>query len=172
MSALYIRNSAGNFVPVTSIKGEPGAEGKPGQNGNGIKSCTLNDDYTLTLTFDDDTSYTTPSIRGAVGATGSSGSDGKNGVGIASIAQTTTSTADGGNNVFTVTLDSGAIATFTVKNGSKGSTGETGATGSAGKDGADGKTPVKGTDYFTEADKAEMVNAVIAALPVYNGEVV
>ena len=32
-------------------------------------------------------------------------------------------------------------------------------------DGADGKTPVKGTDYYTEADKAEMVSAVIAALP-------
>ena len=38
------------------------------------------------------------------------------------------------------------------------------------KGGKDGKTPVKGTDYFTEADKIEMVNAVIAALPVYGGE--
>ena len=34
-----------------------------------------------------------------------------------------------------------------------------------------GKTPVVGTDYFTAEDKAEMVNAVIAALPVYAGEV-
>ena len=39
-------------------------------------------------------------------------------------------------------------------------------------DGADGKTPIKGTDYYTEADKTEIVNAVIAALPVYDGEVV
>ena len=39
-----------------------------------------------------------------------------------------------------------------------------------GKDGDPGKTPVLGTDYFTEADKAEMVAAVIAALPVYGGE--
>lgn len=38
-------------------------------------------------------------------------------------------------------------------------------------DGAPGKTPVKGTDYFTSADKTEMVNAVINALPKYNGEV-
>ncbi len=38
--------------------------------------------------------------------------------------------------------------------------------------GKDGKTPIKGTDYFTEADKVEMVSAVIAQLPVYNGEVV
>ena len=34
--------------------------------------------------------------------------------------------------------------------------------------GADGKTPVKGVDYYTEADKEEMVQAVIAALP--NGD--
>lgn len=37
--------------------------------------------------------------------------------------------------------------------------------------GADGHTPEKGVDYFTEADKAEMVDAVLAVLPVYNGEV-
>lgn len=35
-----------------------------------------------------------------------------------------------------------------------------------------GYTPVKGIDYWTEADKAEMVADVISALPVYNGEVV
>lgn len=38
--------------------------------------------------------------------------------------------------------------------------------------GKDGKTPVKGTDYYTPADKAEMVAEVIAALPIYDGEVV
>lgn len=37
--------------------------------------------------------------------------------------------------------------------------------------GKDGYTPVKGTDYWTAADKAEMVTAVLAALPVYAGEV-
>lgn len=40
-----------------------------------------------------------------------------------------------------------------------------------GADGEDGYTPVKGTDYYTAADKDEMVQAVIAALPVYGGEV-
>ncbi len=43
------------------------------------------------------------------------------------------------------------------------------AKGIKGDTGADGKTPVKGTDYFTEADKQELVNAVIAALPNGNG---
>lgn len=46
----------------------------------------------------------------------------------------------------------------------------TGTTSATIKNGADGKTPVKGTDYFTDDDKSEMVNAVIAALPVYGGE--
>ena len=29
-----------------------------------------------------------------------------------------------------------------------------------------GKTPVKGTDYYTETDKTEMVGLVLAALPI------
>jgi hypothetical protein len=37
--------------------------------------------------------------------------------------------------------------------------------------GKDGYTPQKGVDYWTDADKAEIVAAVIAALPVYGGEV-
>lgn len=36
-------------------------------------------------------------------------------------------------------------------------------------DGADGYIPIKGTDYFTDADKAEMVEAVLAALPSAEG---
>ena len=38
-------------------------------------------------------------------------------------------------------------------------------------DGKDGYTPKKGVDYYTEVDTAEMVAAVLNALPVYNGEV-
>lgn len=56
--------------------------------------------------------------------------------------------------------------------GATGPQGEKGDTGAAGSKGADGYTPVKGVDYYTDLDKTEMVNAVIAALPVYNGEVV
>lgn len=35
--------------------------------------------------------------------------------------------------------------------------------------GADGKTPVKGTDYWTAEDKAEIVNDTLAALPKWTG---
>lgn len=55
--------------------------------------------------------------------------------------------------------------------GPKGDKGEPGPQGEQGPAGQDGKTPVKGVDYYTEQDKQEMVQAVIAALPVYNGEV-
>lgn len=41
--------------------------------------------------------------------------------------------------------------------------------GLKGDKGADGKTPVKGTDYWTEADKAEIVDDVLAALPTWTG---
>jgi hypothetical protein len=56
--------------------------------------------------------------------------------------------------------------------GAPGTNGKDGTNGTNGKDGADGYTPVKGKDYFTEVDKSEMVSAVIAKLPVYDGEVV
>ena len=44
-----------------------------------------------------------------------------------------------------------------------------GLVGPQGPAGADGKTPVKGVDYFTEAEKSDMVNDVLAALPVWEG---
>lgn len=53
-------------------------------------------------------------------------------------SQTTTSSADGGSNVFTFNKSDGTSATFTVKNGSKGSVGAVGPTGAAGKGAANG----------------------------------
>ena len=47
--------------------------------------------------------------------------------------------------------------------GLKGDKGDTGAAG------ADGYTPIKGTDYWTAADKAEIVNDTLAALPTWTG---
>ena len=54
--------------------------------------------------------------------------------------------------------------------GPQGQTGEPGATGPQGQpgiNGSDGYTPVKGTDYFTEADKAELTERVKNSLPEY-----
>lgn len=167
-------------VNIKGADGADGADGSDGEDGNGIKSAVLNADYTLTLTFDDGTTYTTPSIRGATGAAGKDGSNGSNGsdgVGIASIKQTTTSTADGGNNVFTVTLTNGTSATFTVKNGSKGSAGSNGTNGVSATHSWNGtvltvtsasgtsSADLKGDPYtLTETDKASIVQAVIESL--------
>ena len=51
----------------------------------------------------------------------------------------------------------------------KPSRGATGPQGPKGETGADGKTPVKGADYFTAEDKAELVSDVLAALPTWMG---
>lgn len=53
--------------------------------------------------------------------------------------------------------------------GPQGPQGPQGIQGETGPAGTDGYTPVKGTDYFTEADKTELVNAVLAALPMWEG---
>lgn len=51
------------------------------------------------------------------------------------------------------------------KDGLNGKDGVDGKNGVDGKDGVNGYTPEKGVDYFTEADKEEMVEAVLSALP-------
>ena len=66
------------------------------------------------------------------GNTGGGGT-GTDGVGILSVVQTTTSTADKGENVVTVTLTDGRSSKFSVLNGSRG------ASGSPGTNGVDGK---------------------------------
>ncbi len=77
----------------------------------------------------DGSSATTINIPSIGGEKGDPGNDG---VGISSVAQTTTSSADGGSNVVTVTLTDGTKSTFTVKNGSKGSAGTNGTNGKDG----------------------------------------
>ena len=66
MSILKLKDSQGNWIGVPTIKGD---------RGNGISSAVLNNDYTLTLTFTDGTTYTTPSIRGEKGEQGEPATD-------------------------------------------------------------------------------------------------
>lgn len=69
---------------------------------------------------------------------------------------------DGGGGVSPVVtltkVENGTQITVTDIDGTKS------ATVYDGKDGADGKTPVKGTDYFTASDKADMVSQVKSSL--------
>lgn len=93
--------------------------------------------------------------KSAQGDKGDKGDKGDDGVGVASVAQTTTSSADGGNNVVTVTLTNGKTSTFTIKNGSKGSQGnkgDKGDTGTAGTNGTNGKDGSNGATFTPSVD--------------------
>lgn len=59
----------------------------------------------------------------------------------------------------------GSTDTGKPSRGATGAPGKDGAKGDPGTPGAAGHTPVKGTDYWTAADKQEIVNNVLAALP-------
>ena len=102
-------------------------------------ACTKENLY---LNYDGDNNYSRKVVLGAGGvgdsiaggATTLSAVRGDQMVGyvnslalIKSGKQTTTSTADGGSNVYTFTDTKGATSTFTVKNGSKGNNGHDGA---------------------------------------------
>lgn len=95
-------------------------------------------------------------LKGDKGDPGSPGKDGHSPVVTATKSGKTT----------TISVDGTAIAT--VEDGTDGAPGVAGAPG---KNGTDGHTPVKGTDYWTASDKAEIVTEVIAALPKYGGEI-
>lgn len=94
-----------------------------------------------------------------VGSTGGGGG-GADGVGIADITFKETTNA---GNVYTVHLTNGDTHDIVAP---KGNTGERGLQGIQGEA---GKTPVKGVDYFTAADKTELVNSVLGALPTWTG---
>ena len=152
-----------NLIAMAELKGDPGAPGKDGHSPvvtatKSGKTTTISVDGAAIATIND----------GADGAPGSRGSDGitptigengnwylgetdtgkpsrgaKGDPGAAGHSPVVTATKSGG--VTTVKVDGEAVATI--------------------NDGKNGKTPVRGTDYWTEADKQEMVNAVLAALP-------
>lgn len=100
---------------------------------------------------------------GPQGPQGDKGDKGDTGVGVQSVAQTTTSNADGGSNIVTVTLTDGTKSTFTVKNGSKGSQGIQGEQGPKGDKGDTGANGTNGTNGKDGADGATFTPSVDSA---------
>ena len=77
---------------------------------------------------------------------------------------------DGVSPIATVSqTGTGAVISITDKNGTTTATVTNGKDGKDGADGQDGYTPQKGTDYWTDTDKTDMLNDVLAALPTWNG---
>lgn len=164
-----------NFIEEVAIKylklqEQGGVKGEKGEKGD-------------PFTFEDFTPEQLESLRGPQGLPGRDGLDGKdgsNGSDGATFKPTVNANGD-----LSWTNDQGLANPETVNiKGPKGDTGQDGKAftfadftpeqieslkvkgddGLDGKDGQDGKTPVLGTDYFTEADKQEIVNSVLASL--------
>ena len=122
-------------------KGDPGAKGDPGDKGD-------------------------PGAKGDPGEQGPKGEPGDTGPAGASGTDGITPTIGENGNWYLGATDTGkpsrgekgdpGAAGAKGDQGEQGPRGETGATGA---EGPAGKTPVKGTDYFTEADKQEIASA-------------
>jgi len=89
--------------------------------------------------------------RGEQGPQGIAGAKGERGVGITKVLRTAGDGSPGTFDEYTTYYDDGAASIHLVYNG------------------ANGHTPVKGEDYWTEADKQSMVSDVLAALPSAEG---
>lgn len=124
-------------------EGIQGKQGEKGETGNGIASTVLNDDYTLTITFTDGTSYTTPTpIRGEIGLTGPEGPRGLTGETGATGAQGQKGEkGDTGNGIANTVLNDDYTLTITFTDGTEYKTSSIrGATGAQGQQGEKGET--------------------------------
>lgn len=161
---LQIELSDGNVINAGYVKGKDGVRGQNGQDGadgDGVSYAYVEENGHLMIELTTGEVLDCGYVIGADGKDGTNGKDGQDGTNgkdgtSVTVSSVTNNTGDGQTN--TVTFSDGKK--LTVKNGSKGSDGQ---------DGADGYTPVKGTDYWTDDDKAEMVSDVLAALPTWTG---
>ena len=149
--------SNGEQGPV-GPQGIPGQDGQPGQDGISPTATVESNSDGAVITITDATGTTTAQIYN--GSNGLPGADGQDGF------SPTIEVTDTETGVLLTITDSTGTKTATVNDG------VAGPQGPAGKDGVngqDGYTPVRGTDYWTENDKTEIVNSVLAALPAAEG---
>lgn len=181
-SSVDLKGATGSQGPKgdTGEVGPVGPQGDRGDTGNGIvsiiktSSSELVDTYTITYTDSTTTTFTvTNGSKGEQGIQGIQGIQGEKG------ADGTAATHKWNGTVLTISSASGT-SSADLK-GEKGEKGETGAqgiqgpqgpkgdTGATGATGTAGKTPVKGVDYWTEADQESIIQQVIVALgtPVF-----
>ena len=129
-------------------------DGASGENGVGIQdiqpksSTDAGNTYTITLTDGSTYDFTAPA--------GPQGVPGPQGVGEDGVSATVSVKNISGGHRVTIT-HAGGTDVFDVMDGKDGTPG------------ADGKTPVKGTDYFTAADKKEIAEQAAELVEVPEG---
>lgn len=141
---LQIKDELGNWVSVPAIQGPQGIQGPAGADG-------------------------AQGPTGPQGEAGPQGPKGEKGDIPVIIGSAGPNVNVVGIPTISTTID-GDIVTFIFDNlkgeqGIQGIQGEQGRQGIQGPAGADGTTPVRGTDYWTAADKQEIINEVLAAIP-------
>lgn len=151
------QNVVGGTTNYKALSNKPKINGVELVDNKTLEELGIKQEYTANdITFEDGTTfqekYNSGELKGETGATGPQGPQGPQGI--------QGETGPKG--------DTGATGPKGEK-GATGSTGPAGANGTNGKDGVNGKTPVKGVDYYTEADKLEMVDLVLSALPSSEG---
>ena len=136
---------------VKGDKGDPGEKGDKGDTGpqgvQGAQGPKGNDGLTPFISAADGC-WIIGSTHTGVPATGPAGRDGS----TPWISEASGNWLIGGED------------TGFPSRGEKGTKGDTGPAGKNGTDGKDGKTPVKGTDYWTAADKDEIAQEAYGAL--------
>lgn len=177
-------------IKASGEKGDPGKDGTNGKDGTSVTVKSVSesaaDGGSNVVTFSDGKTVTIKNgTKGSTGGKGDTGATGQRGTGLLSVttAPSSYTTAVGGITpkyrmaLSTIKTQAGvtevllgdtvrysyyqypidyldaSYAYFTERISIRGATG------------ADGTTPVKGTDYFTEADKAEMVEDVKNSIP-------
>ena len=170
--ALTEAKESGAFKGDPGDKGDKGDKGDPGDAGEDGTSVTITDIKESSV--DGGTNSVTFSNGSVLHVkNGSAGSSGTGGGGIdpdqlnAAVEEALLNAkdsgefdgADGTDGVSAAHSWSGTTLTITSASG----------TSSADLKGENGHTPIKGTDYYTEADKAEMVALVLTALPTWSG---
>lgn len=159
-----------NLIAMADLKGADGAKGDKGDTGvpgpagapgeDGAPGAAGKDGHSPVVTATKSGKTTTISVDGTAIATVEDGADGAPGKDGSPGAK-----GDKGETGPQGPKGDPGAAGAPGKDGAKGEPGDKGAPGEKGEPGAPGKTPVRGTDYWTAADKQEIVNNVLAALP-------
>lgn len=133
-----------------------------GGGGAGVDGATFTPsvDASGNISWTNDKGLPNPTTRNIKGPQGADGANGHSPVVTASKSGTVT----------TIKVDGTSIAT--INDGATGSQGPQGPKGETGATGAAGHTPVKGTDYWTSADRQGIIDDVLAAIPIYGGAIV
>lgn len=155
-----------NLVAAINEAAKSGGGSGGGKDGTGIESITYKGEdeyggsmYTVLLT--DGTSYDITAPKGAKGDkgdAGASGEPGKDGTNGSPGADGITPHIGDNGNWYLGTTDTGKPSRG--ETGLQGPVGPVGPQGPQGEKGVDGKTPVKGTDYWTAADKQEIIDDI------------